>query len=272
MSRDLFLGEMASKALAPLRALDLPIGELVRYRVSGDKPGARNGWAVYHGEWGAFGSWRTGETWTWFDRVDAALTPTELAERARARREARTLHHQEQMRAQAAASAKACRLWRLSRPACDGHPYLAMKGVHSYGFRLLHDSLVIPARDSDGKLHTLQFIKADGTKRFLTGGRIRGCYCAIGVPQDTILIAEGIATAATLFEATGYAVAAAFNCGNLEPVARALRHKFPSLRLVLCADNDTSTPGNPGLSHAKAAADAVGAWLAVPLFDGGVHG
>ena len=52
----------------------------------------------------------------------------------------------------------------------------------------------------------------------------------------------------------------------LKSVARALRGKFPELRLVICADDDRETPGNPGVTHAKAAARAVGGFLAVPKF------
>jgi len=42
--------------------------------------------------------------------------------------------------------------------------------------------------------------------------------------------------------------------------------KFPELRLVICADDDRETPGNPGVTHATAAARAVGGFLAVPKF------
>ncbi len=52
----------------------------------------------------------------------------------------------------------------------------------------------------------------------------------------------------------------------LLPVALALRGKFPKLRLIICADNDHQTPGNPGVRHAKAAARAVGGFVAVPQF------
>ena len=126
----------------------------------------------------------------------------------------------------------------------------------------------VPARDLHGVLHTLQFIGAYGAKRFLTGGRIQGCYFAIGSkPFDQILLAEGLATGSTLHQATGAAVAVCFNCGNLLAVARALREKYPMLRLVVCADNDVATPGNPGLTHGRAAALAVGGFLAVPRFE-----
>ena len=135
--------------------------------------------------------------------------------------------------------------------------------------RPLFRSLVIAARDVQGQLHTLQFIGEDGSKRFLTGGRIVGCYFAIGQPAGSLLLCEGLATASTLHQATGQAVAVAFNCGNLMAVARALRSKFPSLRLVVCADNDSQSPGNPGVTHARAAAKAVGGFVAIPQFQTG---
>jgi putative DNA primase/helicase len=83
---------------------------------------------------------------------------------------------------------------------------------------------------------------------------------------QTLCIAEGWATGATIHEATGHPVAVAFFTENLEPVARALRERFPDLRLILCADDDAATPGNPGLTKAKEAACTVGGRLAVPDF------
>ena len=110
----------------------------------------------------------------------------------------------------AAARDKAARLWARAHPADSSHPYLIKKRIKPFGLRRLRDMLVIPARDTNGTLHTIQFIQPDGSKRFLTGGRISGCYFSIGRPEGSILICEGVATAATLFEATGRAVAA---CG-----------------------------------------------------------
>ncbi|MPN61615.1 DNA primase TraC [bioreactor metagenome] len=63
----------------------------------------------------------------------------------------------------------------------------------------------------------------------------------------------------------------AFDAGNIKPVAQAIRRKFPALCLVICADNDTETAGNPGLTAAREAARAVRAALAVPMFSGVAH-
>jgi len=51
---------------------------------------------------------------------------------------------------------------------------------------------------------------------------------------------------------------------KLEPVARTLRAKFPGAVITICADNDTSTPGNPGLTKANTAARAIGGYVAIP--------
>lgn len=270
-----FLAALAAAGLEPVKPLDLPEGKLVRFRVRGDKSGSRNGWAVLHRSpvaAGAFGSWRTGEQHTWRADTPCDLSPAERAEQRRKLQAAQQARADEEARVRAAAAARAVKLWGTAQPATNAHPYLQAKGVHAYGLRAVRDQLIVPARDTEGRLHTLQFIGPDGTKRFLTGGRISGCYFAIGKPHDVLLLGEGYATCATLYQATGHAVAVAFNAGNLLPVARALRAKFPRLQLVIAADNDTGTDGNPGLTAAIAAALAVGGRVAVPHFDKDPHG
>ena len=83
---------------------------------------------------------------------------------------------------------------------------------------------------------------------------------------------EGFATGASIHEATGGAVAVAFNAGNLSAVALALRVKYPGLTITIAADDDWHTSGNPGLTAAKQAAVDVGGKLAVPDFTGLVRG
>lgn len=266
------LDAMHAAGLAPAKDIDLrDDGRLTRYRVQGDKPGSRNGWAVQHSHpigAGAFGSWKTGESHTW---RDAATQPQTQAQRVELQHQLAAMQQaraSEQTAVQAAARDRAATLWARAHPATGGHPYLTRKRVPAYAVRQLRDMLVLPARDCDGVLHSLQFISADGSKRFLTGGRIAGCYYAIGTPFAALLLAEGYATGATLHQATGEAVACCFHCGNLLAVARALRDKYPRLRLIVCADDDQATPGNPGITHARAAAEAVGGFLAVPAFVG----
>ena len=171
----------------------------------------------------------------------------------------------EDARLKAEARTKAAAIWQAAQPAPDDHPYLVEKVIKPHGLRMHEGDLVVPMREGED-LHSLQFIKPDGTKLYLFGGRKRGCYCIIGELLSPLCIAEGFATAASVHEATGHAVAVAFDAGNLLPVARSFRARFSHLHLIICADDDVNTPGNPGMTKAEEAARAVGASLAVPDF------
>ncbi|AVO48484.1 hypothetical protein C6568_03815 [Melaminivora suipulveris] len=270
------LRAIVARGLEPAKLLDLIAdGRLHRYRIQGDKAGSKNGWYVLHEHpvpAGAFGSWKTGETHTWRQEWVKPPTPREREQLRRQLQAAQAARDAEREAVQAQAREKATRLWERAKPATNGHPYLERKRVPAIGLRLLRDMLLVAARDAAGTLHTLQFIGPDGAKRFLTGGRMAGCYFAMGRPDGALLLCEGYATGATLHQATGHAVAVAFNCGNLPTVARALRAKFPALRIAVCADDDARTPGNPGLTRAQEAARAVGGVVIAPRFTGGAHG
>ncbi|MBP7524156.1 MAG: toprim domain-containing protein [Propionivibrio sp.] len=265
-----FMAALVESGLAMFKGEAIGDGDLHRYRVDGDKSGSLNGWYVLNLDgkpFGAFGSWKTGQSCTWTASRPETMTPAERSDLAVRMDSAERAREAEQAKVRAEAAARALTLWAKARPANNQHPYLDRKRVQAYGVRVLGPSLVVPLRDVDGELHSLQFIAEDGRKTFLTGGRKRGCYFSIGRPGGDLCICEGYATAASIHEATGYATASAFDAGNLEPVARALRGKFPRLRLILCADNDTETDGNPGLRYAEAAARAVRGFLAVPRFE-----
>ncbi len=176
-----------------------------------------------------------------------------------AQREAEHAQVQQQAREAAALA------WKVATPA-TGHDYLTRKGIEAHGVRCSGHHLLIPMRDTSGMLHSLQSIAPDGVKRFQPGGRVKGCYHAIGKPDGLLIVCEGYATGASIHEATGHAVAVAFNAGNLRAVVEALRDKHPALKIIMAADDDARTPGNPGLSKATEAAQCVGGYVAVPDF------
>jgi len=216
---------------------------------------------------GGLENWRDGKGWeSWRFDIGRALTPAELDALRRKAEIASARRTEEAARRHVAAREVAARIWHTARPAGDEYPYLARKGVAAHGLRVFKGALVVPIRDTAGELHSLQFIGANGTKRFLKGGRVAGLYFLIGVAGKVICIAEGYATGASIHAATGYAVAVAFNAGNLGPVAGVIRENHPDARLVVCADDDAGTEGNPGLTHARDAARATGALVAVPAF------
>ncbi|PCI52970.1 MAG: hypothetical protein COB36_14010 [Alphaproteobacteria bacterium] len=260
-------------AQASLGTKDTIIGDgvLHRFHVEGDSKGQKNGWYILYSDGvpaGSFGSWKTGETHSWCAKAPHDLTPIQCAENKQRIEAARQAREAEGKVRQQEARNKALFIWKAAPAAPNSHPYLSNKEVSSHGLRIHKGLLVIPLRDGSGALHSLQFIDGDGNKRFLSGGRKAGCYFAIGTPADTLCIAEGYATAASIYDSTGHAVAVAFDAGNLMQVTQALRTKFPLIEITLCADNDVHTDGNPGLTKAREAAASVGALLSVPPMAG----
>ncbi len=216
---------------------------------------------------GWIGDYRTGLSQNWRADVGRDLTPAEQTAH-RAKVEAmRREREADETRRRAEAAATAAMILTPATPATDDHAYLVRKGIRANGALLHQGKLVIPMR-ADGEVHSLQFIGADGDKRFLAGGRVAGCYFSIGSAKGAaaLCIAEGFATGASIHESTDYPVAVAFNAGNLTATAQAMRTKFPDLPLILCADDDYRTEGNPGMTKATEAARAVGGLLAVPDF------
>lgn len=217
---------------------------------------------------GYFGDWRSDYYQTWHNQNGNKLTPDQSEKIKEAKARAR----EERDRQAKEAAEKAKSIWNAAHPAPADHPYLASKGIQSHLSRIdKHENLVIPVMDPQGDIHSLQTIRPDGEKRFLTGGRIAGHFFPIkGSDTDgEIVVAEGLATAASIHEAMGgkFTVLAAFNAGNLKPVAMAARSKYPQRKIKLAADNDHRTEGNPGLTKAKEAAEAVGGVTVWPDFD-----
>ena len=86
----------------------------------------------------------------------------------------------------------------------------------------------------------------------------------LGEPTPTRIIAEGFSNGASIHEATGHCVHIAFNCHNLKTVAESIRKAHPDTDLVIAADDDWKTEGNPGISKGADAARSVKAKLAIP--------
>ena len=219
---------------------------------------------------GGFENWRDGRGWEpWRLDIGRSLTRAERDALERRDAAARSQRAEETVRCQADARERAVRLWTVARPVTRPHPYLVRKNVSGHDQRDYKGALVVPLREGDGTLHSLQFIGRNGSKRFLKGGRVSGLYHLIGASTDDdaiMCVAEGYATAASIHAATGYPVAVAFNAGNLAAVTRGLRQAPHHARLIVCADDDIDTPGNPGLTLALAAARESGAQIAVPAF------
>jgi len=256
--------------LGPLDWLPVPDGTIHRFHVPGDKPCTLNGWYLLFADViasGCFGSWKTGTSYTWSSRrpTDAmgAQLIAQRIEHARRQREA------EQHQRQQSAAENANRLWRDARRADSDHPYLVAKGCLPHNLRQLGAELLVPLYHA-GQLCNLQRIGPDGTKRFLSGGMVKGCYAPLGIikPGKPLYICEGWATGATLYEDTGAAVASAMHAGNLLAVGEHLHQRYPDALAIFAGDDDRLTEGNPGRTAAIRAAEALDCGLVLPPWTG----
>lgn len=187
---------------------------------------------------GTFG-WR-GDQWT----VEATATEWSPAERAQwLEQKKAAAKAAEEARAKDAETAaeKARRMWGEKCRDEGSSPYLDRKKVRAFGVRFMFKgTLAVPLRDMEGELQGLQYISADGEKKFGSGTIKEGRFHLVGKisPDKPLAFAEGYATAATVHMATGWPVVVCFDAGNLEPVIAQWRKLYPDLRFVVAADDD----------------------------------
>lgn len=216
-----------------------------------------------------------------------ALTAAERAEMD-ARRKQRSAQ-QEALNQRKRAKAK--KKYAYSKPVTE-HPYLARKNVKTHpDLRVIpvwwtryeekpgvwtpikiKNALIVPLHDVNGDLCAVQAIfpelcPALGRDKDFSG-QTQGAFFKIGKPTTTIVICEGLATGLTLHQSTKDQVYCAMSAGNMVEAAKIVRGLMPHARIVIAADNDLHTPGNPGVTAAKKAALAIGGLVAIPSIAG----
>ncbi len=253
----------------------VPDGGLHRFDLPDEARGKHTGWYVFYSDnppAGAFGSWKDDLSETWCLKANYELSTVEVEAVRERFRQARAARDVERERLAKECSVIAADKWAKARDEDGSHPYLQKKQVGAFGIKSLGKELLIPMWDASGSLRSLQRIFPDGSRRFLPGTTKPGAFGWIEGDKGVVCIAEGYATAASIHMATGYGVAIAFDAGNLEHTAKAVKEVFPQAKLILAADNDRwttkqdGTPWNVGIEKAQRAAHAVGAEVSIPEF------
>jgi phage/plasmid primase-like uncharacterized protein len=235
-----------------------------------------NGWYRYFGvdvssgiAAGVFGDWRDGSTQYWSSKSEKDMSQDQFKAYQQRVIEMKAAAEAELKERHNAAAGEAESSIRLL-PYAVAHPYLDRKKVKAYGLLQDGDALVVPVRNINGDIRSFQKIWANGDKRFMKNGETRGCFHLIGSAfTEPTYVAEGYATAATIHEVTGKSVVVAFNAGNLKPVVDAIRQAGNHCKLVVCADNDRKTEGNPGITAGQKACEGqFGVSMVAPEFAG----
>ncbi len=196
---------------------------------------------------------------------------------ARKREQAENAHRERQEAKWAEVAEKLAQRFEQAEPAHTDHPYLVAKGITSApGLKQEGDTLLVPMRASEtaeSLLMSIQEIAPDGSKRFAAGARAGRTRTVIGAESfrkrleagahPILYICEGWATGWTINHVTGDAAVVAFSAANLKAVAVATAERYPDANIVIAADNDRWTKTlrghNPGVLHARAAANAANA-------------
>lgn len=246
-------------------------GKQIRFRTA-SKRRKKNGSAIAYHDRGLLSvvlarDWATGAEMKWIAENPDTMTPAERRELKRRIAEAKRAREEEQARQWEARAAAAARHWHSCSQADPLHPYLQRKGIQPHRARQQGRELVLLLADFSGKAWSLQTIDEAGGKRLMAGGKKAGNFIVVDGPDypARVLICEGWATGCTLAEIDPAAlVLAAVDCGNLQAVATGARNRWPDADLIVCGDDDRTTPGNPGAAAARAAALAAGARFALP--------
>lgn len=251
-----------------LRLTGLPdtSGKINRVPTTDDRGRAKSGWYVaFDGEvfGAAYGNFKTGEEGKWSSVDRMSMSSAQIAEHQRQIQVAKAEREiaQNEIYREAAKEAEGI----MSRTEISTyHKYADTKNINGE-YLVYNKAIIIPAYDEDGEISTVQFINYDGTKKFLPGGRKKGCFHLINGETDTVYICEGWATGQTINEATGKTVVVAFDSGNLYPVAENVRAKFPNSSLVVAGDDDhENSKANVGRAKAESCAQSLGLMCVFP--------
>lgn len=248
-------------------------GELHRYRLNGDSKSETSGAYILHCDGlpsGFAQDWRSGTKLNW------SYDTTSLSEEQRSyfnsdefkKLQEKKREQQEKERNErydkAAKDAEAT--WNRMLPAQPDHPYLVRKNINNYGLhynRHNYNCLAIPLRDIHGNFRSIQWIPTEEKyhKTFFEGSSLNGAFWSIALDtintdyNGAILLGEGYATMAKVYELTSLPAVAAMSCYSLLFIARIIHEHYSKAKIIITADNDKKNEinrgFNPGIREAQ---------------------
>ena len=236
-------------------------GELIRCPVTaksnvrGDKGLEKSGWYVINEHqnnyYAAWGNWRTGEDYK-FSTVDISSLPTASRQALQAQiNEAIENSKKERKKRYQEVADEVKDRFKLAKEVQE-HRYLKEKEIINYGLKELNNNLLIPIYSVDNELRSLQRITPRGDKFFVSASEVKGNIFLIGCDFGSLpnlrelIVVEGYATGATVYETTNKPVACVFSANFGFDAVTNLRNKT-NAKMILAFDNDKS-----GLGYKKA--------------------
>ncbi len=227
----------------------VPVNELAG--IKQDSSGQKSGYYVVNelngNYFATFGNWKTGFEGKWSSINTQSMTTEQREGLQRQLQEAKE-RHQEAKKQQQNEMAEKVKGWFESYTGVLEHEYLTNKKVKNYGLKQYQDLLVCPVYSTRGDIRSLQYISKNGEKRFAKNSEIKGNIFLVGADindiskLDKIILAEGYATCASIFEATQIPVACVFSANFVMAVALQIR-ELSGARIIVALDNDESGVG-----------------------------
>ncbi|MCB1983872.1 MAG: hypothetical protein KDF49_00405, partial [Nitrosomonas sp.] len=164
----------------------------------------------------------------------------------------------------------------------DRQEVKTVRDEHPDSLVFVAGDLLLPIYDVNGDIWSAQTIQPNGTKLFVAGSQKEGHFHVVGCDSEgsavlkalgnakAIIMAEGYSTADTVSQAMNCPVVAAFDSGNLIPVAKLLHDKYPNKPIVIAGDDDQHLVAlngkNTGREKAQEAAQSVNGVAVFPVF------
>ena len=205
------------------------------------------------------GDWIDGQTWFKFPCQDSELTPWDMQSRKEARELAKMVYREEKEKRQKEVAGEIKEyMQRLKK----GKTYYSERKEITDHFLIDKDSLIIPLKDINGNITTYQRI-TNNDKKLAYGGKAKGSFYQFGDMSNELYIAEGFATAWTVWKATGKTTLMAYSVGNIEVLVDLFKDK----KITICADNDIGKDKNVGLDTALKLKEVYGVNVVYPPID-----
>lgn len=223
-------------------------GQIHRFSTDRTKRGDKAGWYVAEMFSGvnlvSYGDWRTGVSGVIKGGRYTNLSDAERLELDYRIEQMRIEEERRRKEYHETKAKEAAEIWEKAEEASEFFGYIGKKGLlNAHGARLSGDGrMIVPMFDADGNLQSLQFINAEGEKRFYPGASTKNGYWWLGdQSMKRVFLCEGFATGCSIYEATGSTTYMAYSADNLPGVAKMLCERGHEVTII--SDNDESGKG-----------------------------
>lgn len=218
-------------------------GKLHRYSARLEKPNDLDEWYIGH-EWDfqgkvyqlvTYGTWRVDtEPFKWRSWKDGELDKEAYLEAKRIQEKAK-----QAIEAERKEQLKRVREFYIALNPVESHPYLEKKQVkdQSIDIKVDQESLIIPRYNAAWDLVGYQRILPDGTKKNAKGCPAKGSFYRFQGEGNTVYVAEGYATAYSIYKATKSTVYCAFGLNNCLDIAAVASYHNKTAKVIYCRDS-----------------------------------